>query len=710
MRVLKYTIVALVLAVGIVGFGHPTVKKMLTDKEIIILNAVYKFVSQYHFKPQELDPANSEKIYKIYLERLDGAKRFFTQEDIAVLDFYKDRIADQMRTNSLDFFELSINLLERAIEKPKSYYTTILSKPFDWSKDEYFETEFDKRSYPEDDAALRDFWRQMLKYETLSRMYSKWNEQQAEDFEGEKMPLDTLEAEARKAVSERYDLYFDRLGKIRRADRFGAYVNAITNIFDPHTDYYSPKAKEDFNINMSGRLEGIGARLTLEKNMTKVSSIVPGGPAWKQGDLKVDDFITAVKQEDEQEAVDVVGWRLDDVVQLIRGAKGTKVTLTVKGVDSQLRQVTITRDEVILDEGNAKSVLIDQPDQAGVFGYIYLPRFYADFERKDGRSCARDVKRELEKLKAEGVDGIVLDLRNNGGGSLRDVVDMAGHFIEKGPIVQVKARKGGARILRDVNEEVVYDGPLVVMVNGYSASASEILAAALQDYNRAIIVGSNTFGKGTVQRFFDLDRIVSQNSEYKPLGEVKLTTQKFYRINGGSTQLKGVQPDIQIPDNFAYLKTGEKRYDYPMAWSQIEPIKYHQSVYQIKGRSDIIKQSTERINAHEGFELIKEYAAYLKKQEDRSLLPINFEKYKALSREIEAQGAKYDDIMSEEISGMNIRNLASDLEMMLSDESKKARNDDWINNLKKDIYLEESLCILKDMIKYHALSEVAPKK
>ncbi len=705
MRSIKYFSIVLLVTIGILSF-KPGVPTAILDKEIVIMNAVVKFLTQYHFRPKAIDSQNSQKAYKMYLERLDGAKRFFTQQDIEVLDFYKDRIGDQIAKNRFDFFELSLNLLEKGIEKPKAYYKDILSQSFDFDIDEQFQSNFEERDYPQDDAAQRDFWRKMLKYETLSRMYAKWDAQSKEDFEGSKKSLDSLQYDARKKVMESYDQYFDRLSKIRRSDRFGSYINSITNIFDPHTDYYSPKAKEDFDINMSGRLEGIGARLTFEKNMTKVSSIVPGGPAWKQGDLKVDDFIIKVKQEDEEEGVDVVGWRLDDVVQLIRGDKGTLVTLTVKGVDAQERLITITRDEVILDEGNAKAVILTRDGDAAKYGYIYLPRFYADFERRDGRSCARDIKKALEKLQAEAVDGIILDLRNNGGGSLRDVVEMSGLFIHEGPIVQVKSRKGKARILRDVNESVSYDGPLIVMVNGYSASASEILAAALQDYKRAIIVGSNTFGKGTVQRFFDLDRIISDNSEYKPLGEVKLTTQKFYRINGGSTQLKGVKPDIELPDNFAFIKTGEKRYDYPMEWSHIDPIPYEQNVYQIRELDRIVSSSKERLAHHKQFALIKEYANYLKAQDDQSVVPLSFEGYQHDRQSQKEERSKFDDIMAEPIASLHISPLKADQSAIESDESKKARYDEWVKGLQKDVYLEESILILKDLIKYHPLTEI----
>ncbi|MEL6926775.1 MAG: carboxy terminal-processing peptidase, partial [Bacteroidota bacterium] len=328
------------------------------------------------------------------------------------------------------------------------------------------------------------------------------------------------------------------------------------------------------------------------------------------------------------EPVDVTGMQVTDVVKYIRGKKGTTVNLHVKKVDGSTTIIPIVRDIVIIDESYAKSLIIDDPNGAGKIGYIKLPRFYADFNRRGGRSCATDVAKELEKLKSHKVDGVVLDLRNNGGGSLRDVVQMSGLFIEEGPIVQVKARESSADVLEDTDPSVQYDGPLVVMVNSFSASASEILAAALQDYGRAVIVGSNsTFGKGTVQRFFDLDRAIRGNAEVKPLGEVKVTIQKFYRINGGSNQLKGVIPDIVLPDRYHYLKLGEKENEYAMQWSSIEPVDYSQSVTSLDNMDKIKAASQTRVENDPTFGLILESAKRLKEQRDDTDYTLNLKEF-----------------------------------------------------------------------------------
>jgi len=498
-------------------------------------------------------------------------------------------------------------------------------------------------------------------------------------------------------VLKNYTDWFKRLSKLRRSDRFESYINAITHLFDPHSDYYNPKEKEDFNIRMGGKLEGIGARLSPEDDFTKVTSIVPGGPAYKAGELQVDDLILAATQED-GEKTEFTGMRLDDVVQKIRGPKGTTVLLTIKKKDGTITDISIERDEVILDEGFAKSLILNS-DADEKIGYIRLPKFYSSFEGKKGNSCAKDVEKELEKLKAENVEGIILDLRNNGGGSLRDVITMSGLFIEKGPIVQVKPRDKNPKIYKDTDSGVVYDGPLVVMVNSYSASASEILAAALQDYGRAVIVGSNsTFGKGTVQRFFSLDEAFSKSDlQDQKLGEIKVTMQKFYRVNGGSTQLKGVTPDVILPDNYHFIELGEKDYDHALDWSNIEPVDYQQGVFKVRELDNIVAKSKERVSLDPEFSTILESAKLLKKNRESSIYSLNFEDYESYWDQREEENEQFEDFLEKDLETFSISNLPVDLELINSDEGRKARNEDFVDGLKKDVYLEEVLNILKDL-------------
>jgi len=670
------------------------------DKEKLILQAVIQMMNQYHFKNPPLDDAFSHKLYDTYMKRLDGGKRFLIMNDLDLLDDYQDSLDDEIKGNDLKFFELSYKLIDAGIEKTRKLYPEILSQPFDFTKQDSIETSGDKREYAKDDAQLKEFWKSYLKYETLTRLTDKIKEQDAltEIPEGGKKSVAELEADARKDVLDVFNKWYEQMDKVRRSDRFEMYVNSITNVYDPHSDYFNPKEKEDFDINMSGRLEGIGARLQMDGDFTKVVAVIPGGPAWKQKELEVDDKIFKVQQENQAEPVDVTGWLVDEVVTLVRGPKGTKVTLTVRKADGSVREITILRDEVILDEGFAKSAILELEGEVGNVGYITLPKFYADFENPDGRSCAVDVEIEVKKLMAANVKGIILDLRNNSGGSLNDVVQMSGLFIENGPIVQVKGRDGAPYVLKDKDEKVVYSGPLIVMVNTQSASASEILAAAMQDYGRAVIVGSkSTFGKGTVQRFLDLDKAVSGNDELKPLGDVKVTLQKFYRVNGGSTQLKGVIPDINLPDNQQFIDSGEKELEYPMEWTEIAPVDYSQHIVDLSNIDKIKAKSEARIKASPQFSKVMENALKIKDFQNETVVPLQLDQYRAMDMAREEESKEFKKSFGK-IDKLVPSNLALDLQSIQVDSSKVGRNDAWLETMGKDIYLEETMYIMKDLM------------
>ena len=670
------------------------------DKEKLILQAVLQMMNQYHFKNPPLDDAFSHKLYDTYMERLDGMKRFLIMDDLDLLDDYQDSLDNFIKGNDLKFFELSYKLINNGIEKTRKMYPEILAQPFDFTKQDSIETDGDKRVYAKDDAQLKEFWKSYLKFETLTRLTEKIKAQDemTEIPEGGKKSVAELEADARKDVKEVFDDWYERMDKVRRSDRFEMYVNSITNVFDPHSDYFNPKEKEDFDINMSGRLEGIGARLQMDGDYTKVVAVIPGGPAWKQKELEVDDKIFKVQQENQVEAVDVTGWLVDEVVTLVRGPKGTKVTLTVRKTDGSVREITILRDEVILDEGFAKSAILELEGEVGNVGYITLPKFYADFENPDGRSCAQDVEIEVKKLMSANVKGIILDLRNNSGGSLNDVVQMSGLFIENGPIVQVKGRDASPYVLKDKDEKVVYTGPLIVMVNTQSASASEILAAAIQDYGRGVIVGSkSTFGKGTVQRFLDLDKAVSGYDEFKPLGDVKVTLQKFYRVNGGSTQLKGVIPDINLPDNQQFIDSGEKELEYPMEWTEIAPVEYGQHIVDLSNLDKIKAKSEARVKASPQFSKVIANALKIKEIRDETIVPLQLDQYRALDLAREEDSKEFKKSFGK-IDKLKPQNLAYDLQSIQVDSSKVGRNDAWLETMGKDIYLEETLLIMKDLM------------
>ncbi len=693
-----------------------------SEKESIIMQTIAEGLSYWHFQPQQINDVFSEKVYNLYLERLDPTKRYLTQKDIQQLAAYRSKLDDEAKAGTFEFFDLSLELVNKGIDRTEAYYKEILSEPFDFSKDESIELDGEKRAFAANEMELKEFWRKYLKYDVLSALHSKIEKQEKKqkkleesndaisegatsgeentDDEEEEFVVKTFEElkeEARKEAMEDWDDLYERIRKVRRADRMENYLNSFANIFDPHTSYFMPKRKEDFDIRMSGTLEGIGARLSPEGDYVKVASIVVGGPAWKQKELEANDLIYAVAQDGE-EPLETKGMHIDDVVEMVRGKKDTKVILTVKKIDGSMQDIPIIRDVVIIDESYAKSVIIDYPGVIEKIGFIRLPAFYADFSANTNISCATDVENEIKKLQAEGAQGIILDLRNNGGGYLNEAIRMTGLFIEQGPVVQVKSRGRDAKIMEDENPKVQYDGPLIVLVNSFSASASEILSAALQDYGRAVIVGESatTYGKGTVQRFLDLDRAVSGHNEIKPLGQVKLTIQKYYRVDGGSVQLRGVTPDIVLPDNYMFLPTGEKDYDYPMEWSEIKPAEFSQDVVDLNFLDLLNDKSEDRVAKNDIFQKIKRNAMRLKKQSDFSNYSLHFEKYSDYQEERKAEADEFKDML-QPFEGLKIANLKADLAAINQDDSKKARNDDWLERLQKDPYLEESLKIMKDM-------------
>lgn len=686
------------------------------DKEELLMRLVMQCLSHSHYTDLDVNDSFSEKIYELYLDRLDYNHRFFLREDVDKLEKYRDKIDDQIRTGRDDFFDLSVDLYEKRIKEAKNYYEDLLSRPFDFDVDEEIETDAEKLPYAANKDELKERWRKSLKYQVMTRVLSemdsqekaleKAKEKEEAGEEVEEMPeqkdFATLEAEAREKVLKSHEDWFKRLSRLDEEDMFSSYMNAVVNVFDPHTTYFPPADKENFDIKMSGKLEGIGATLEEREGYIRVVRIVPGSACWKQGDLKEGFSILKVAQG-EDEPVDVIDMPLDEAVQLIRGPKGTEVRLTVKDLEGETFIIPIVRDVVVLDETFAKSSILEKDDMK--IGFIHLPKFYADFNDRGGRFCSVDVAAEIAKLKSENVDGIVLDLRNNGGGSLQDVVNMTGLFIEEGPIVQIKGRDNAPMVMKDRDSRVQYDGPLVLLVNQYSASASEIMAAAIQDYRRGVIVGTPTFGKGTVQRFFDLDRLIGPDqANLAPLGSIKLTTQKFYRVNGGATQLKGVTPDIVLPGTYTYIPVGEQEQEYPMEWDEIRPANYQLWHYSSDDMEVLKQKSRERVSNSQIFDMIDENARRLKRLRDDSTDPLNFAAYKAERKQRQEESERYKD-MATKIEGLTIRPTEADAPGMEEDESKKARFEEWQKSLEKDSYLEEALHVIGDLQQIDRLAE-----
>jgi len=703
LRNIKFLLIGLLLIS--VSFLFIASRSNTDDLRRDLLVKVITFaINTGHYDPGEINDEFSEKAFDLYIERIDYNKRFLLIDDIVEMSEYKKQLDDEMNDVEFNFFDLSVKLINKRVNDAEGYYKDILKETFDFDIEETYEYDYEKKNYASDKSELKERWRKSLKYETLTRLNDLLEEQEDAEEKSDTVVIKSfseLEEKAREKVLKRYDDWFHRMSKLEENDRLNIYINSLVNVFDPHTQYFPPKDKENFDIRFSGQLEGIGAQLTQKNQYIEVMKIIPGSPSWKQGELEVGDYILKVAQENE-EPVDVVDMRLDKAVLIIRGKKGSKVTLTIKKIDKTIKEITITRDVVVLEETYAKSAIINDAKSDEKFGYIMLPSFYVDFSKQDGRNCFVDVKKEIEKLKEENIDGIVFDLRNNGGGSLEDVVKIAGLFIEEGPVVQSRGRKESKKTYRDNDPQIQFGGPLIVMVNAISASASEIFAAAMQDYERAIVVGSSsTYGKGTVQNFTELDRMVPKKpADMKQLGALKMTVQKFYRINGHTTQLDGVTPDIVFPDYYNYMDFGERDMENAMPWDEISALDYDKwtSAYDFDYIEDISK---ERIKNDSVLILIDENGKRLKEIRENTEYSLNYEQFKAQLNDREESGKRYEHIGKDTLE-LAIHILNADLLGIEADTSKKTRMDAWIVGLKKDIYLFETVNILKNIEEYKA--------
>ena len=656
-------------------------------------------MSEQHYAPLKLDDKFSEMVYENLLNNLDDDKHFFTQEDILKLSVFKKSIDDQIKVGRYDFLDsawsilmMRLNVLEPLIEKE-------LSSPLNYKSNQSYLLEDKVVKYKPNLEALKTDWKNWLQFQTIDRLYRKIEDQenvkQKKDSAIVKiLPFDTLELKARTETLKFCKDWFKRWRKMDQKDKLSLYANCITEIYDPHSNYFPPEEKANFDISMTGKLEGIGATLTEKDGYVKVERIVPGSASARQGELKAGDLILKVAQG-KADPVDVVDMKLDDAIQLIRGKKGTEVRLTVKKPDGSIHVIPIVREVVVIDESYARSAIVNFKGKR--FGLIQLPSFYADFAAQGrGRHSSEDIRLELEKLNLEKVDGIVMDLRNNGGGSLADAIDMGGLFIKEGPIVQVKDPSQRIQQAQDPDPEIQFSGPLVILTNTYSASASEILAAALQDYKRAIIVGTNTtFGKGTVQTMLPLQGGKSAMFP-RGYGDVKVTIQKFYRINGGTTQLMGVIPDVILPDIYDGIEQGEKEMDYHMPFDKIPAAKY--TLFNNTARTSIIKDAILRTQKNEYFNLIKKRAIDIAKLRKSYTYSLSMDGYKAQQKALKAQEKSFKDYKYKNVID-TVMALKMDIDEVKMDDVKKAQRLDWVKRYMKDAQLDESIQILYDWTK-----------
>jgi carboxyl-terminal processing protease len=674
---------------------NATTPDELDQNRARLLSYVLKRQVENHFSGKAIDDELSRAAFNLYLKQLDFQKRLLLADEVEQLTVFKDRIDDEIESGRVILAPVGFRLIGNSIARAEKLAEKALEHPFSFDVAEDYETDPEKLAFCNTEAELAERWRLDLKYRTLSRYLNLL------DDAGVKNPLkataeqqQATEIEAREKVRKQYAEYFERLKKETLKDHYDRYLNAFTRAFDPHTTYMPPQSKEDFDISMRGSLEGIGATLREEDGYIKIVKVIPGSAADRQGQLVADDVVLAVAQGKE-EPVDVTDMRLRDAVALIRGKKGTEVRLTVRRQGLKPFVVPIIRDVVIIEESFVKSTIVTEPQTGKRFGYVKIPSFYRDFETTrnggNGRNSTDDVKAALKSFDDKQLTGLILDLRNNGGGALTDAVGVAGLFLGAGPVVQVRNGEGSAKVLESYDKEIAYSGPMVVLVNRFSASASEIVAGALQDYGRAIIVGSeHTHGKGTVQVVMDLDQSLTLRNmrQYLPLGALKMTTQKFYRVSGDSTQYRGVVPDIILPDSSRYNEYGERYLDYSLPWDRIEEVG-HGDLPPVD-RDALILKSQARVAQDDDFKEIQRIAEATGeriKNTHQSLLLADVIKERD---ELQGMGASPHGLANgEKIEPDDVSPDVTD---------KQDNKESLVESILKDAYTKESMAILSDIV------------
>lgn len=688
---IKYLFIIIPLIV--VGASISNKKFSDPNKDRLLIEIVKYVVEKGHYNKIEINDDISEKIYHSFIDQLDSQKRFFLKSDIKIFQNYKFKLDDQIKNYDLTFFNLVFETSKLRFKEIKEYYEEIISNPFDFKSKEILDLDFDKKEYSKNKNEVKQRWRKQLKFSTLDIALLKLGDS-LENIN------DRVYNESLAIVKKNTEDFFEFYNDMERDDWFASYINSFLNQLDPHTFYFKPDDKERFDINISGKFNGIGARLTKTEGAIKIVEIIIGGPIWKDKLLDIGDIILKVSQEN-SEPIDIVGMPLDNAIKLIMGPAKSYVTLTVKKIDGSIKDVRIMRDLVELEEVYAKSTLINKENIN--YGYISLPKFYVDFTDYKNRNSADDVKNHIIKLKNNGMQGLILDLRNNGGGSLQTVVDMTGLFIEKGPVVQVKSIGNRKQVLYDRNPEIIWDGPLVVLINEMSASASEILAAALQDYRRAVIIGSEkSFGKGTVQNIIDLNKFIS-NSDFD-MGAIKITTDKFYRINGESVQLEGVKSDVIIPDSYMHIFNGERDEKNPLKWDKIDAAFYTKWTG-FKNFNFITTNAQNRINSNNYHQLISERADWIKEQRDNKVIPLNFLSYKDYIENNSEKNKLFESI-SDYSNNLNFKLLSSEKDFIMSNKDLLSNRNRWHKNLKRDIFISEGINVLEQIFSYKTNSEM----
>jgi carboxyl-terminal processing protease len=694
----KWKVFATVFLFGALFFAFNTVKSENQESPELrqrkLLSTIGQLLESEHYSPRNIDDAFSKEVFNAYLKALDPEKNTFLQTDLDGLTKYSTTIDDEIHGATITFQPAVSRIYEIRIKETQALFNQIMDKPFDFSKDDSVLLNTDKLGYPKDEVERAKRWEMLLKYRTIER-YASLIDEREKNKGKEKFVIkndSTLEAESRAYIKKSYKKRLESFEKtFTKEKRFELFLNAITGLMDPHTDYLAPIEKRSFTEQMSGVIYGIGAQLTQDDFGIRIASIQPGGPAWKSGQIVVNDVIVKIAQGAD-EPVDVSGYETTDAVKLIRGNLGTEVRLTFRKPDGTFKVVSLIREKIVLDEGYARSVVIQNGEDK--YGYILLPDFYADFEREDGHRCSEDVAAEIKKLKAENVKGIIIDVRFNGGGSLYEVVQMAGLFIDKGPVVQIRNKEGRAQTLYDETPGILYDGPLVVMANEFSASASEIFAGAMQDYKRGIVVGSSsTYGKGTVQRNVAFGKPLDSLGIQTEYGSVKLTFQKFYRISGSSTQKKGVVPDVILPDEYEYLKYREKDNESALSWDEMERARYN--VWPNNAQlSQVVQVTNSKLQNDTALNKFKQNLLWVSSQIETPVY-LKLDKYQAFKKRIQEVSKQNEQALKLK-TPMKLAPIKVDYNKFYNnpDKSKQDRYQAWIKDLAKDFQVNESSKIL----------------
>ena len=668
-----------------------------SDKDNLIIQLITYVLDQAHYLDKEINDEFSEKVFYTFLENLDPYKRYFYASDIEEFSKYKYLIDDAFKNPNLDFFELVYKRYTKRMLESEKIFNDILTKPFDFNKDEVCECDFEELDYVKTKDQLFDRWRKLLKIYVIENYHNEIEDdlrksKDDSDFIPRNPVL--IEKKTRESLKETMQQNYAFISEeMQRSDWFSVYINSFVSQYDPNTSYLDPESKDRFDVDMSGNYAGIGARLQKKIDKVEITEVISGGPAWRDNILEKGDAILKVRQDNEDDPVGILNMRLSEAVKLIKGKKGTKVHLTVKKVDGTVTEVTVKRDIVLLEETYIKSSIVEKDNNT--YGLINIPKFYIDFDNQSNRDAAKDLRTEIERLKEQGIQGLVIDLRNNGGGALKTVVDMAGMFIKNGPVVQVKYFDKEKQVLSDRDRSVLWTGPLVILVNEGSASASEILAAAMQDYKRAIIIGGNqTWGKGTVQNVFPLNRMVRGNTN-GDLGALRYTTQKYYRINGGSVQLEGVKSDINVPYRYKYLEFGEKDSENPLQWDEIDKVEFDtwNSNFNFE---EAITKSNKRMADNKYLKLVDENAKWIKSVRDNKLINLNYDKFKLELEENSSITEKFK-ALNDYSMNYSFKSLPYELDLIKNDSVLGLKRERWHKSLNKDFYIDEALNVLSDL-------------